>query len=373
MLALLCLPETPPAPGERRGQRRPPASSMGTMERSLLAAGIVERDETNDVLGVWSYPGVDAATEQVTIARSCLASAGSEDEGAYPTRTVVSRYGGQYVYQCTRNAGECKELAKVTHFSVYVIAKDFHPELFMELARVFAAAYAKAGDPVHVLQAFLSVFARGAVGSYNAAEYDIQQSMVAAPLKQNIALFGESFILLWVAMLLKKRIVVYCDEAPRLLEFLRCLPLLVWHRKYFDCLCPFVQLDDAQLEDLASQGAYCAGFTDDAVKVRSDLYDVIVDLPAQTLNVNDKAKTDLGMGEFHRNLGSFLAKAAANDEAKNTDIVKGMHSKTAQLFKKLTVLKEAEQLNLEALEAQQGVSRSFARFLYNVAVSENMC
>lgn len=37
------------------------------MERALLAAGIVERDETNDVLGVWSYPGVDATTEQVAI------------------------------------------------------------------------------------------------------------------------------------------------------------------------------------------------------------------------------------------------------------------------------------------------------------------
>jgi hypothetical protein len=35
------------------------------MERALQAAGIVERDETNDVLGVWSYPGVDALTEQV--------------------------------------------------------------------------------------------------------------------------------------------------------------------------------------------------------------------------------------------------------------------------------------------------------------------
>jgi hypothetical protein len=342
------------------------------MERALQAAGIVERDETNDVLSVWSYPGVDAITEQVAISRSCLVNAGSEEE-EFPTRTIVSRCAGQYVYQCTRSAGEATELAKVTHFSVYVVSKDFHPELYMELARVFAAAYAKAGDPVHVLQAFLSVFARGAVGGFNAAEYDIQQSMVAGPLKQSISLFGESFILLWVAMLLKKRIVVYCDEAPRLLEFLRCLPLLVWHRKQFDCLSPFVQLDDAQLDDLASQGAYCAGFTDDAVKVRSDLYDVIVDLPAQTLNVNDKAKTDLGMGEFHRNLGSFLAKAAANDEAKNTDIVKGMHAKTAQLFKKLTVLKEADQLNLEALEAQQGVSRSFARFLYNVAVSENMC
>ena len=345
------------------------------MERVLLAAGIVERDETNDVLGVWSYPGVEAGQEQVAIARSCLTNAGAEGEGeAYTTKSVVSRYNGQYFYQCTRAAGEAKELAKITHFSVYVIAKDFHPELFLELANVFALAYAKAGDPVHCLQAFLSVFARGSIGAFKVADYDIQQSMVAAPLKAPIALFGEAFILLWVAMLLKKRVVVYCDETPKLLEFMRTLPLLVWHRKSNECLSPFVQLDDAQLDDLtAGSNHYVAGFTDDAVKVRSDLYDVLVDLPAQSLTVNDKAKTDLGMGDFHKNLGTFLAKAAANDEAADTDIVKGMHAKTAQLFKKLTVLKEADQLNLEALEAQQGVSRSFARFLYNVAVSENMC
>ena len=36
------------------------------------------------------------------------------------------------------------------------------------------------------------------------------------------------------------------------------------------------------------------------------------------------------------------------------------------------MLKQAGALNLAALEAQEGVSRNFARFLYNVAVTENM-
>lgn len=341
------------------------------MERILVSAGIVERDDTNDVLGVWSYPGVAEATEQVAISRACLSGGAAEATGS-EGRTLVSRYGGEWMYQCTRSV-ECAELPKVTHFSAWLIAKEFHPELFLALARNLSDAYAKKGDPVQVLQSFLGVFAAGAAGSFKTADYDLQQSMVAGPLKESIAAFGEAYILLWVAMLLKKRIVVYCDEPERTLEFLRCLPLLVWHRKNFECLHPFVQLEDTQLEDLAGDTAYCAGFTDDAVKVRADLYDVLVDLPAQTLSVNERAKSDLGMGDFHRNLGSFLAKAATNDEAKSTDIIKGLHSKTAALFKKLTVLKEAEQLNLEALEAQQGVSRSFARFLYNVAVSENMC
>ena len=256
---------------------------------------------------------------------------------------------------------------------VWVLAKEFHPELYLEMTRILGVAYSKEGNPVNVLQAYLSVFARGSVGGFTVADYNIQHSLLAGNLKASIGLFGESFILLWVAMLLKKRIVVYCDEAPRLLQFLRCLPLLVWHRRDFDLLHPMVQLQSDQLDDLTSLPVYCAGFTDDSVKVRGDLYDVLVDIPGQSLSISEKAKSDLGMGDFHRNLGTFLTNAAANEEATVADIVKGLAKKTAQLFNKLTVLKEAEQLNLEALEAQSGVSRSFARFLFNVAVSENMC
>ena len=39
-----------------------------------------------------------------------------------------------------------------------------------------------------------------------------------------------------VAMLLKRRIAVYCDDLPRLLGFMRTLPLLVWHRHNYDVL-----------------------------------------------------------------------------------------------------------------------------------------
>jgi hypothetical protein len=338
------------------------------MERALIAAGVLERDDTNDVLGVWSYPGVEPATEQVAIARSCLETV----EGS-AAKLTVSQFGGKWLYQCTQAAGEAKQLSKVTHFSVWTLAKDFHPELFLELTKVFADAYAQEGNPVSILQIFLSVFARGQGPGINTESFNIQHSLLAGPIKESITTFGDTFILLWVAMLLKKRIVVYCDEEEKLLQFLRCLPLLVWHRRDFDLLFPVVQLQEDQLDDLAAHGVYCAGFTDDAIKVRSDLYDVLVDIPGQSLSVNEKAKADLGMGDFHRGIGKFLSSMAASEEASTADVVKGITKKTTQLFSKLTVLKDAQQLNLDALEAQEGVSRSFARFLFNVAVSENMC
>ena len=39
----------------------------------------------------------------------------------------------------------------------------------------------------------LGVFAAGAAGSFKTADYDLQQSMVAGPLKESIAAFGEAF------------------------------------------------------------------------------------------------------------------------------------------------------------------------------------
>lgn len=139
-------------------------------------------------------------------------------------------------------------------------------------------------------------------------------------------------------------------------------------------LCPLVQLVPDQLKDLQSRGGYCAGFIDDGIKAgqSGELYDVLVDLPGQSLQVADKVKADLSMGDYHKNLGGFLAAAAVNPDAGVADLVKGLATKTKQLFDKLNKLKDAGALNLGALEAQEGVSRSFARFLYNVAVTENM-
>ena len=90
-------------------------------------------------------------------------------------------------------------------------------------------------------------------------------------------------------------------------------------------------------------------------------YDVLVDLPSQSLQVADRAKADLSMGDYHKNLGGFLAAAAVNPDAGVADLVKGLATKTKQLFDKLNKLKAAGALDLAALEAQEGVSRSFAR------------
>jgi hypothetical protein len=118
------------------------------MERNLVATGIIERDAANDCLPVWSYPAVASEVESVAIDRSMLKDIASD--GA---KTIISHFGDQWLYQRTV-VSKAKELTAVTHFSIWVLAKDFHPELYTGLVEVLEATYQTKGSPIDVLQAY---------------------------------------------------------------------------------------------------------------------------------------------------------------------------------------------------------------------------
>ena len=45
-----------------------------------------------------------------------------------------------------------------------------------------------------------------------------------------IRMFGAEVILLWSALIMKKRVAVYCEKLPILLKFVRCVDLLLRRR-----------------------------------------------------------------------------------------------------------------------------------------------
>ena len=50
------------------------------------------------------------------------------------------------------------------------------------------------------------------------------------PLQGVVRLFGHEILKLWTAVLLKKRVVVYCPVLQDLLRLMRSIPQLAWHR-----------------------------------------------------------------------------------------------------------------------------------------------
>jgi len=94
-------------------------------------------------------------------------------------------------------------------------------------------------------------------------------------------MFGLEIILVWTALMMKKRIAVFSDRVSVLLKVVRTLPLFVWHRRDWSLLRPIVTLRESvrslEEEDLAKAGVYIAGFTDPIIKSKQNLYDVLVD------------------------------------------------------------------------------------------------
>jgi hypothetical protein len=69
------------------------------------------------------------------------------------------------------------------------------------------------------------------LGNFVDAEHDNLRAMVS-PVKKIFETFGIEAIIIWVAMVCKKRIFVYSDKPAEVLAVVRAIPLLgAWHRQ----------------------------------------------------------------------------------------------------------------------------------------------
>jgi len=229
------------------------------------------------------------------------------------------------------------------------------------------------------MEGFLSAFTRSswecAVGKFRDNDFDYKQALLASSIKDIINAFGMQIILVWTALLLKKRIIVYCDNVNELLKVVRAFPLFVGYRQNWDILRPFVNGSKSELEDLQSAGVYVAGFIDPTKANDSSLiYDIYVDVPAQIITIADNAKADFSMGNFHKELATFLVKSA--EDKTEQEIIKGLAAKTKELIQYLKSLclqnsDGSYTLTMEILKDKK-LPRNMDRFLYNLGIAENL-
>lgn len=359
---------------------------------ALSACAIIEKDTNSEVMLTWTYPSVAPALKPILVNRSRL-------EGDV-VQFSFSRFEQQWIYMFTtvlheeKSKGSLLEseeeeertgpLPRVNAFTICLLSKEFNPELHGRLAALFARCYSSSGSPIDLLKGYLSVLTRGSCTlttgegeeEFEAAQYDRRSALLATPLKDVMAMLGMEGVLVWSALMMRKRVILYCDRLSVLLKIIRALPLFVSHRQDWDILRPFVNIDDAEIEEMKKAGVYCAGFTDNAVFSRTDLYDVFVDVNNRSVSVSEAAKGDFRMGSFHKDMATWMVTASEDPDVSNQQIVKELSGRTKGFLQKVESLQVEDDegnafISLSNLQ-ERGLPPHMDRFVYAVAGAEGM-
>ncbi|KAM9972158.1 hypothetical protein ACTFIW_003515 [Dictyostelium discoideum] len=352
---------------------------------------IFEKDQNSDVLMTWCFPTITEDLKSVILNRTSLL------QEKISLQFSFSKFKNSWIYiyttsvetqQINKEDGSITQinvpdsLKRVVAFSLVLVRNQFNPEKYGSLAQIMSSVYKQTGDCSKLLECQLRVFNRGqfdvgSMGKFVDSSFDVRRSYLQTSIKDIIQLFGEEIILIWSAMAMKKRIVVYSEKLSSLLKVIRALPLFVFHRQNWNILRPFVTISDLELKDLISTGVYCAGFTDSSIKSREDLYDILVDLSSKEVSVSSQSKDQFILGSFHKDVLRFLLSSLDDEEITDQHVIKGLNMKMKELLTKLESLKETNEetgkssITLESLETRK-LPNGMSTFLFNIANAEGL-
>eukprot|EP00656_Telonema_subtile_P006188 TRINITY_DN12844_c0_g1_i3.p1 TRINITY_DN12844_c0_g1~~TRINITY_DN12844_c0_g1_i3.p1 ORF type:complete len:357 (-),score=63.56 TRINITY_DN12844_c0_g1_i3:95-1165(-) len=344
----------------------------------LIAVSIVERDKHGEALCTWMYPTL-GDLEPVVVSRSQMGAA------QIPSEMLFSKFKNTWIYCLPCQNSNTSDLPRATAFSVCLLSKVFDPEQHLALLTLMSQLYAACGDPVRLLEGYLSVFAKGrwepalegkALGRYVDTEHDHRAALLRSSLIELVCRFGQESIYLWSALMMSKRIVLYSSSLYKLQHTIRAIPLLAWHRgSVWDSIRPFVSLDNvAEIADLETTHFYVAGFNDPGIQARPELYDLFVDADTQNFIVADHAVADFSLCHVHKSISNFLMEAAQSGADDHQALIKGLCQKTKQILEKLSSLrKDNGDGSLTVVrEDLASLGKNADVFMYNVAIAEGL-
>ena len=230
------------------------------------------------MLTTWIYPELTDELRAV-VERKCAFLGGNEA----PTEetTLYGVFGNTWYYIYGKPvAEEGNTIPDAEAYAVVVLADAFSPEKYFHMAKVFAAQYAVQGSGVDVLTSFMGAAMQGECSSpdgedtFAVSNYsDVRHTYLETTIKCVIAKFGIESILIYIALLLKKRIVVISSDTTELQTLVWTMPQFVYKRQDWTIIHPNVDTANDEVADLVASGSsYIAGFTDNSVAIREDLH-----------------------------------------------------------------------------------------------------
>jgi hypothetical protein len=351
-------------------------------ERCLTGLALFERDESGDVMHVWSFPGIDESTKSTLLARSQI----SDELISKRTRFAFSRSGGIWHYSMATFAITVpKNNKRVQAINFVVSSTKFNPEKYHALLTVMSSVYSEKANVVEIFNLYLSSYTSGTCfcprppgqpkGEWTNKDYNDKKALIAnCSIREICSTFQSETVILWQAQVLKKNILVYSDSITKLQRFLRTLPHFVFQRgeKVWSTLSPLIMGSETEMDELNKLGYYAAGTT--ISTLRSDypkLFDLYIDLDDRTLSVSEHAKKDFGMGKMHKQIAQMLNEQSK--AASDTAAIKAITNINLSLIKKIRGISGGlTNQSLQTFSEEQKHSKSEARFMMNFSMSEGL-
>lgn len=340
------------------------------MSQLIGSLSIIEEDTNDDVSLVWVFPFVNEKTKNILMQLSNEKSSFS-----------YTCFDSDWIYISNESiAAGSSVLPKVRKFTLAVCSKTFNPEKYQHIIKMIALIYRTTGEPTKVLQAVLKLNTTGKLSSsskeikdFSISTYDNKHALLSgSSLKKVVACFAEKSILLWLAVILKKRIFILADRWNDVFFVVRTLPQFAWLRQDWSIIRPQIRLDSQeQLNELKQSGVYVAGTIDDAVSSTNDLYDVLIDMKSRSIVVADGARTSMAPPSNLSDFASDMAIKSKDPDVSETDLIKLVAVKTKEFLSGLKKISGGNKITMEAIQSK-GISGRFAVFLFNLALAEGL-
>lgn len=303
---------------------------------------IIENDGMFEPLVVWEYPDISLDYEYIYKNYSKIRNVDS----------IYLKFKDRWVY-----ALNLKPINNISS-KLFISCRAFHPEKFLALLSMFSSQYNHSRNPTNILECYLSLCANGTfsngIKSINLGAYsnDIGSKVVDAldnVIKDLISNLGEDVVVLWNAVILKKRIIVYAKTIPVVLSIVSSLSLFASHRPDpFAILRPLVQFDtdkNIQLQELRTLPCFIAGTFESCHKdlLANCLCDVLLTVNDDsenkyTITVHPHAREAFRMGQLHKDMAAYMVQLALT----NTRITEQIKQKTLKIIKSIQSLPTIE-------------------------------
>lgn len=140
-----------------------------------------------------------------------------------------------------------------------LITLDYSPEKYEIFSKLFSKVYLKSGSPVEVVKLFLNGYTTVLSKSESNELSSLNDSNLCdtqTNVKGMIKIFELEIILIYTALLLKKKVIVYHHSLELLLKWIKSFPAIMKHRNVTEYLYPWMELTEEEITELEVRTFY---------------------------------------------------------------------------------------------------------------------